>query len=150
MEIGTKSVCFDLDGTLYDFQNGFFNAVFAIALVLIFGYAFTYGGLPGSYAFTATVLQMDPIPIRTEFNPRDVAQAHDRAVRGVMAIEADLRGSSGARCARRRYAGRPAHLRHGRRQDPRAPGRHDQRRGPDPAHAATLPLSSSSRAQASV
>ncbi|MGQ0722091.1 MAG: PorV/PorQ family protein [Candidatus Eiseniibacteriota bacterium] len=34
-----------------------------------FGYAFTYRGLPGSYAFTSTVLQMDPIPVRTEFSP---------------------------------------------------------------------------------
>jgi hypothetical protein len=29
-----------------------------------FGYAFTYGGLPGSWAFSSTVLQMDPIAVR--------------------------------------------------------------------------------------
>lgn len=42
-----------------------------------FAYAFTYGGLPGSYAFSATVLQMDPIPVRTEFNPGGTGENFD-------------------------------------------------------------------------
>ena len=35
-----------------------------------FGYAFTYRSLPGAYALSSTVLQMDPIPVRTEFSPQ--------------------------------------------------------------------------------
>lgn len=42
-----------------------------------FAYAFTYRGLPGSYAFTSTVLQMDPIPIRTEFSPGGTGENFD-------------------------------------------------------------------------
>lgn len=42
-----------------------------------FGYAFTYAGLPGSYAFSSTVLQMDPIPVRTEFSPEGTGENFD-------------------------------------------------------------------------
>ena len=41
------------------------------------GYAFTYHGLPGSYAFSSTVLQMDPIPVRTEYSPQGTGQNFD-------------------------------------------------------------------------
>jgi hypothetical protein len=42
-----------------------------------FGYAFTYAGLPGSFAVSSTVLQMDPIPIRTEFSPEGTGENFD-------------------------------------------------------------------------
>lgn len=42
-----------------------------------FGYAFTYHGLPGAYAFSSTVLQMDPIPIRTEYSPQGTGENFD-------------------------------------------------------------------------
>lgn len=41
------------------------------------GYAFTYGGLPGSWAFSSTVLQMDPIPVRTEYSPQGTGENFD-------------------------------------------------------------------------
>lgn len=41
------------------------------------GYAFTYHGLPGSYAFSSTVLQMDPIPVRTEYSPQGTGENFD-------------------------------------------------------------------------
>ncbi len=42
-----------------------------------FGYAFTYHGLPGSYAFSSTVLQMDPITRRTEYSPDGTGENFD-------------------------------------------------------------------------
>jgi hypothetical protein len=42
-----------------------------------FGYAFTYGGLPGSFAVSSTILQMDPIPRRTEFSPQGTGENFD-------------------------------------------------------------------------
>jgi hypothetical protein len=42
-----------------------------------FGYAFTYHGLPGSYAFSSTVLQMDPIAVRTEYSPQGTGENFD-------------------------------------------------------------------------
>jgi hypothetical protein len=42
-----------------------------------FGYAFTYGGLPGAYAVNATILQMDPIPRRTEYRPEGTGENFD-------------------------------------------------------------------------
>ena len=41
------------------------------------GYAFTYGGLPGSWAFSSTVLQMDPIAVRTEYSPQGTGENFD-------------------------------------------------------------------------
>jgi hypothetical protein len=41
------------------------------------GYAFTYGGLPGSWAFSSTVLQMDPIAVRTEYAPEGTGENFD-------------------------------------------------------------------------
>ncbi len=42
-----------------------------------FGYAFSYHGLPGAYAFSSTVLQMDPIPVRTEYSPEGTGENFD-------------------------------------------------------------------------
>jgi hypothetical protein len=42
-----------------------------------FGYAFTYGGLPGSFAVSSTVLQMDPITVRTVFSPEGTGENFD-------------------------------------------------------------------------
>lgn len=42
-----------------------------------FGYAFSYRGLPGSYAFSSTVLQMDPIEVRTEYSPEGTGETFD-------------------------------------------------------------------------
>jgi hypothetical protein len=42
-----------------------------------FGYTFRYHGLPGAYAFSSTVLQMDPIPVRTEFSPEGTGENFD-------------------------------------------------------------------------
>jgi hypothetical protein len=42
-----------------------------------FGYAFTYRGLPGSFAVSATVLQMDPIAFRDAFNPNGTGENFD-------------------------------------------------------------------------
>lgn len=42
-----------------------------------FGYAFSYRGLPGSYAFSSTVLQMDPIAVRTEYSPEGTGENFD-------------------------------------------------------------------------
>jgi len=42
-----------------------------------FGYAFTYGGLPGSWAVSSTVLQMDPIAVRTEYSPEGTGANFD-------------------------------------------------------------------------
>jgi hypothetical protein len=42
-----------------------------------FGYAFSYRGLPGSYAFSSTVLQMDPIAVRTEYAPEGTGENFD-------------------------------------------------------------------------
>ena len=41
------------------------------------GYAFTYGQLPGAWAVSATVLQMDPIPFRDPYNPQGTGQNFD-------------------------------------------------------------------------
>ena len=41
------------------------------------GYVFTYSGLPGSWAFSSTVLQMDPIPVRTEYSPQGTGENFD-------------------------------------------------------------------------
>ena len=41
------------------------------------GYAFRYGGLPGSFAFSSTILQMDPIPVRTEYSPEGTGENFD-------------------------------------------------------------------------
>jgi hypothetical protein len=41
------------------------------------GYAFAYHGLPGSYAFSSTILQMDPIAVRTEFSPEGTGENFD-------------------------------------------------------------------------
>ncbi len=42
-----------------------------------FGYAFSYRKLPGSYAFSSTVLQMDPIAVRTEYSPEGTGENFD-------------------------------------------------------------------------
>ena len=42
-----------------------------------FGYAGTYGGVPGAMAFSSTVLQMDPIPVRTEYSPEGTGENFD-------------------------------------------------------------------------
>jgi hypothetical protein len=41
------------------------------------GYAFTYRGLPGAWAVSSTVLQMDPIPFRDPYNPDGTGQNFD-------------------------------------------------------------------------
>jgi hypothetical protein len=41
------------------------------------GYAFAYRALPGSYAFSSTILQMDPIAVRTEFSPEGTGENFD-------------------------------------------------------------------------
>jgi hypothetical protein len=41
------------------------------------GYAFTYRALPGAYAFSSTILQMDPIPVRTEYSPQGTGETFD-------------------------------------------------------------------------
>ncbi|GJM43311.1 MAG: hypothetical protein DHS20C21_01530 [Gemmatimonadota bacterium] len=42
-----------------------------------FGYAFTYAGLPGAFAFSSTILQMDPIAERTEYSPEGTGRNFD-------------------------------------------------------------------------
>ena len=42
-----------------------------------FGYAFTYHSLPGAWAFSSTVLQMDPIAVRTEYSPEGTGENFD-------------------------------------------------------------------------
>ncbi len=42
-----------------------------------FGYAFTYGGLPGAFALSSTVLQMDPIARRTVYSPEGTGENFD-------------------------------------------------------------------------
>ncbi|HMB71310.1 MAG TPA: PorV/PorQ family protein [bacterium] len=42
-----------------------------------FGYAFTYAALPGAFAFSSTVLQMDPIAERTEYSPEGTGRNFD-------------------------------------------------------------------------
>ena len=42
-----------------------------------FGYAFSYHGLPGAYAFSSTNLQMDPITRRTVHNPDGTGENFD-------------------------------------------------------------------------
>ncbi|MCA9753701.1 MAG: PorV/PorQ family protein [Gemmatimonadetes bacterium] len=41
------------------------------------GYAFTYHGLPGSYAFSSTILQMDPMAVRTVYAPEGTGENFD-------------------------------------------------------------------------
>ncbi|MDP6528981.1 MAG: PorV/PorQ family protein [Gemmatimonadota bacterium] len=41
------------------------------------GYAFTYHGLPGAFAFSSTVLQMDPMAIRTAYSPEGTGRNFD-------------------------------------------------------------------------
>jgi hypothetical protein len=42
-----------------------------------FGYAFTYHGLPGAFAFSSTILQMDPIALRTVYSPEGTGENFD-------------------------------------------------------------------------
>ena len=42
-----------------------------------FGYAFRYSRLPGAYAFSSTILQMDPIPVRTPYAPQGTGAVFD-------------------------------------------------------------------------